>query len=77
MEKFHISIASLPNRENLVAEIFYEGVQWVEISQETNETIIQFYAHPRQDHWEFILDDALEALTQAKKRLLDLEKRRT
>lgn len=77
MENFCITIASLPNRENLVAEIFYEGVQWVEISQETNETMIQFYFHPRQDYWEFILDDALEALTQAKKRLLDLEERRT
>jgi hypothetical protein len=76
MEKFRISIASLPDRENLVAEICYEGVQWVEISQETNETIIQFYSHPRQDYWEFILDDALEILAQAKKRLLDLEERR-
>ena len=67
MEKFSITIASLPNRENLV----------VEISQETNESIIQFYSHPRQDYWEFVLDEALEALAKAKKRLLDLEKRRT
>ncbi|VHO05348.1 hypothetical protein RHT_01725 [Candidatus Rhabdochlamydia sp. T3358] len=77
MKKFCITIASLPDRENLVAEICYEGVQWVEISQEANESIIQFYSHPRQDYWEFVLDEALEALAQAKKRLLDLEKRRT
>ena len=76
MEKFCITIASLPNRENLVAEIFYENVQWVEISQETEELIIQFYSHPRQEYWEFPLDEALEALEKAKKRFLGMGGRR-
>lgn len=49
-----------------MAEILYEGVQWVEISQEIDELIIQFYAHPRQRHWEFPLDEALMVLEQAK-----------
>ena len=72
MDKFRITIASLPDRENLVAEILYDGVQWVEISQEANELIIQFYSHPRQQYWEFPLEDALEALQQAKKKLLGM-----
>ncbi len=72
MEKFRITVASLPDREQLVAEIFYEGVQWAEISQEANELIVQFYSHPRQAYWEFPLEKALEVLEQAKKKLVDL-----
>ena len=72
MEKFRITVASLPDRENLVAEILYEGVQWAEISQETEKLVVQFYSHPRQKYWEFSLDEALEALEKAKKRMLDL-----
>ena len=76
-EKFRITIASLPDRENLVAEILYKGVQWVEISQETEELTIQFYSHPRQRYWEFLLDEALEVLEKAKKRLLGLGEKTT
>ena len=72
MEKFQITVASLPDREQLVAEIFYEGVQWVEISQETNEFIIQFYSHPMKKYWEFSFEEALKALELAKKRLVDM-----
>jgi hypothetical protein len=67
MEKFRINIASLPDRERLVAEIIYEGIQWVEISYENEDPIIQFYPHPTKGFWEFKLDDALEALEKAKK----------
>ena len=70
MEKFRITVASLPDREHLVAEILYEGIQWAEISQETGELIIQFYSHPRQKYWEFPIDEALKVLEQAKKKLL-------
>lgn len=69
MEKFRITVASLPDREQLVAEILYEGIQWAEVSQETNELIIQFYSHPRKKYWEFSLEEALQALDLAKKNL--------
>lgn len=73
MEKFRITIASLPDRENLVSEILYEGVQWAEISQEIeDELIIHFYPHPRFKHWEFQLDKAIQVLEQAKNKLLEL-----
>lgn len=70
MSKFRIIIASLPDRERVVAEISYDNVQWAEISQETDELIVQFYKHPRKDFWEFPLEEALQALEQAKKSLL-------
>ena len=70
MEKFRITVASLPARERLVSEIIYDGVQWAEISQETGDLIVQFYAHPRQRYWEFSLNEAIAVLEKAKKKLL-------
>ncbi len=70
MSKFRITVASLPDRENLVSEILYDGVQWAEISQETGKLVVQFYTHPRQEYWEFSCEEAIEALTTAKKALL-------
>jgi len=68
---FYIVISSLPDRENLVAEICYKGYQWVEISQElSDEMVVQFYSHPKQQYWEFPLEDALATLKQAKQMLL-------
>lgn len=73
MEKFRIIIASLPDRERLVAEILYKGVQWAEISQEKeDELIIQLYSHPREKNWEFPYDEALQILEEAKNKLLEL-----
>ncbi len=48
MEKFHRTVASLPDREHLVSEIIYDGIQWAEISQEEGELVVQSYAHPQQ-----------------------------
>lgn len=73
MDKFRITIASLPDRENLVAEIIYEHVQWAEISKEKDEVIIQFYSHPRKKYWEFPLDEALTVLERAKKKFLEMQ----
>ena len=46
---------------------------WVEISQEEEELVVQFYPHPNEKCWEFSLDEALEALVLAKKKLLDMD----
>ena len=70
MEKFRITVASLPDREQLVSEIIYDGVQWAEISQETGDLIVQFYSHPKQKYWEFSLDEAIAVLEKAKKKLI-------
>lgn len=71
MDKFRITVASLPDREYLVAEILYGGVEWAEISQKTGELTIQFYPHPMEDQWEFSFDEAFAALEKAKKSLLN------
>lgn len=70
MNKYRINIISLPDREYLVAEIFCDGYQWVEINQENGDLEIQFYPHPTEKCWEFNLEEALNVLTEAKQKLL-------
>lgn len=70
-----MNVASLVDRENLVVEIFYDNVYWAEISQETSELVVQFYDHPKQNHWDFSYNEALEALEEAKREILGLNGR--
>lgn len=72
MNKFEIIIASLPHRERLVAEIYYNNMYWVQISQEEKELVIQFYSYPNGTYWKFSYEEALQVLEQAKNKLLDL-----
>lgn len=68
LSNFRIVIASLPHRENCVCEIYYNHVQWAEISQEKEEVLTQFYSYSTKKCWEFPLDVALEVLRKAKER---------
>ena len=67
---FEITIASLPDRENLVAEIFYKNTEWVEISAEVpNQFVIAFCNTDNGNYWEFPYEEAMEAIQEAKNRL--------
>lgn len=69
--KFEIIIASLPNREHPVAEIYYDNMYWVQIADEADDLTIQFYPHPHKKCWEFSLEEAQEAIGIAKNKLLN------
>lgn len=56
INNFRIVVASLPDREHCVCEIYYKNIEWAEISQERGEIMIQFYPHPHQECWEFPLE---------------------
>lgn len=73
IKKFTIKIGSVPNREELVAEIYYEHEQWVEISQEEAQLIMKFYNPLNNKYWEFPCDEALNILERAKNKLLGLD----
>ena len=65
-----ISIAVPPDREKHVAEIFFGNEEWAELNQEDGTLRLEFY--PRSKKGEFgqlSLDEVLEALNEAKKRL--------
>jgi hypothetical protein len=68
---FEIELSSPPDREKLVASILVEHQQWAEINAESKALMLELY--PRQDGrpWVFDLDAALDALQQAKQRLVD------
>ena len=71
-KEFEIDIASIPTEENLVAEIYYDRVQWVQMYHNNGKLLIQFYPPPNKDYWEFPVDDAIKALEKAKNRLLEV-----
>jgi hypothetical protein len=68
-DEFSITIASLPDRKYLVAEIYYSGAMWVEISHERDTFEIQFYTPQGYDHLELNFDAAIYVLFEAKSRL--------
>jgi hypothetical protein len=68
---FEIMISSLPHRERPVAEIYYNNMYWVQISQETDDLMIHFYSHPTEKCWDFQVDEALEVIEKAKTKLLN------
>lgn len=71
--KFHICISSPPDREKLVAEIFWGNDQWAEINQERENLEVEFYPRTDGSPWRINYDDALKALEQAKQRLISTQ----
>ncbi|MES2344905.1 MAG: hypothetical protein V4494_03080 [Chlamydiota bacterium] len=70
MSKFEIDILNYFDKQEFVAEICYDHVQWAEISQQGNTLTVKFYPHPKEECWQFSCEDAAAAITEAKKRLL-------
>lgn len=75
-EKFQVTICSPPDREGLVAEIYYKNCQWAEINQENGKLEVQFYPHSTNPYWEFDLEEALEMLAKAKQKLVAMGPKR-
>ena len=71
MKRFEVIIASFPDKEHVVAEIWHGDIRWVEISQETDQLIIEFYLQ-RKKYLEFQYDEAFKALKWARNHLLSL-----
>ena len=68
MIKFNIELSSVPDRENLVAEIWYENKMVAEVNKETEKFVIEFCLDEKIS---FMLDEFLEVLENAKRRILE------
>jgi len=68
MSKFNIELLSVPDRENLVAEIWYENKMVAEVNKETEKFVIEFCLDEKIS---FMLDEFLEVLENAKRRILE------
>ena len=66
MSKFNIELSSVPDRENLVAEIWYEKKMVAEVNKETEKFVIEFCLDEKKS---FMLDELLEVLENAKRRI--------
>jgi len=68
-EQMTITIASVPDREGLVAELWYDNEQWEEIFQESDRLRLALYPNPNQTFWDFDTEDAAKAIREAGKRV--------
>lgn len=66
---WRITVASPPDRERLVAEIFFGSVQWAEINQERDVLEVEFYPRSDGEPWRVPYEAALAALQGAKQAL--------
>jgi hypothetical protein len=71
-DNFAIEIASVPDREQLVAEIWWQDQQCCELSQEGDHLILELYPNQTGDAWRFTYDEFLEVLSRARDRLLGI-----
>jgi len=72
MTSLTLQIASLPDRENVVSEIWFGNHQVAEIFIEDGEAIqIEIFPAPDAGVWSFDLDAFLTILTEAKSNLRD------
>ena len=68
MSKFNIELSSVPDRENLVAEIWYEKKMVAEVNKEIEKFVIEFYLDEKIS---FMLDEFFEVLENATRRILE------
>jgi hypothetical protein len=68
MSKFKIEISSVPDRENLVAEIWHNELLIAEINQENEILEIELY---QSEKITFGLEEFLAILNSAKKELIE------
>jgi hypothetical protein len=69
--ELRICISSPPDREKLVAEIFFGANQWAELNQEHDTLRLEFYPLPTGEFWQLNLDEVVGALEEARRRLLN------
>ena len=68
--KTEILIASLPDYERCVCEVWLDDELWCVLSEETGDLDVRFYGRPDGQPWKLPYADAVTLLVRAKARLL-------
>jgi len=71
MNYLSVSIASVPDRENVVAELWYQDQLWGELSYENNEFKLEIYPSSKGDAWNFNYEKVLQSIINAKEKLVN------
>jgi hypothetical protein len=67
-----INVASVPDRDNVVVELWCGDLQLGELSCEAAGLRIEIYPDPSGKPWRFAFEELEKALEQAKSRLADV-----
>lgn len=70
MSTFSSNLSSPPDREKLVAEVFFGQIQVAELNQEHERIGIEIYPHPDGQPWNFELAGFLMAVQNARTALV-------
>jgi hypothetical protein len=68
-EPFSVQLASIPDHDDLVAEIWLGDKQVAELRHEADGVRLQLYDAPNRACWDVPLEDFLAALHKARERL--------
>jgi len=69
-EGFKVELASPPDREKLVANVFFGDDQWAELNQENGVLSLELYTRPGGQFWQLSFNEVIQALAQAKRKLI-------
>ena len=68
-KKYEVLIASVPDREHVVAEIWCDECQLAEMRREGEEVFVELYPHPQLPAWDFNYQDLLHLLATGNQKL--------
>jgi len=69
MNKFEIILASVPDREDLVAEIWHEGDLIAEVNKEKGYLELEFFSQSLSNKLIFKMDELCDVLIKVKNKL--------
>ncbi|EGI76940.1 hypothetical protein HGR_09209 [Hylemonella gracilis ATCC 19624] len=67
---FRFTIASVPDRQEVVAEIFFGDIQVAELNTESGDLSIEIYPRPNGKPWCLDAEQFLQAIMEARMALL-------
>ena len=70
--RFTIDVATVPDRDDVVVELWCGDIQFGELSLEGGGLQIEIYPNPSGQPWRFSFEEVEKALEQAKDRLADV-----
>lgn len=69
--ELQVQIASVPDRDELVAELWAGKYQVAELAQLEGKLVLQLYAAPDGLSWEFGLDDFIRSINELRRQLTE------
>jgi phage pi2 protein 07 len=74
MKQMTVTIASVPDRDNLVAELWCKNELWGELSQQQGQLKLEIYPTTNGEAWKLIYEEVINVIQEAKDKLLERDK---